>query len=52
MEIKFADSFGDSLKTMIRHNTWWYMTYHDFLKTFGGLENLYGITIGLTTMGH
>jgi hypothetical protein len=27
MEIKFADSFGDSLKTMIRHNTWWYKTY-------------------------
>jgi hypothetical protein len=30
MEIKFADSFGDSLKTMIRHNTWWYKTYELF----------------------
>ena len=30
MEIKFADSFGDSLKTMIRHNTWWYKTYDLF----------------------
>jgi len=30
MEMKFADSFGDSLKTMIRHNTWWYKTYELF----------------------
>ena len=30
MEIKFADSFGDSIKTMIRHNTWWYKTYELF----------------------
>lgn len=30
MEIKFADSFGDSLKTMIKHNTWWYKTYELF----------------------
>jgi hypothetical protein len=30
MEIKFADSFGDSLKTLIRHNTWWYKTYELF----------------------
>jgi hypothetical protein len=30
MEIKFADSFGDSLKTLIRHNTWWYKTYDLF----------------------
>jgi hypothetical protein len=30
MEVKFADSFGDSLKTMIRHNTWWYKTYDLF----------------------
>ena len=27
MEIKFADSFFDSLKTLSRHNTWWYKTY-------------------------
>ena len=30
MEIKFADSFGDNLKTMIKHNTWWYKTYELF----------------------
>ena len=30
MEIKFTDSFGDSLKTLIRHNTWWYKTYELF----------------------
>ena len=27
MEIKFADSFAKSLKTLIRHHTWWYKTY-------------------------
>ena len=27
MEVKFADSFGDSIKTLIRHQTWWYKTY-------------------------
>lgn len=27
MEIKFADSFFESLKTLKRHNTWWYRTY-------------------------
>jgi len=27
MKIGFADSFGDSIKTLIRHNTWWYKTY-------------------------
>lgn len=27
MEIKFADSFFDSLKDLKRHNTWWYKTY-------------------------
>jgi hypothetical protein len=27
MDVKFADSFGDSLKTLIMHNTWWYKTY-------------------------
>jgi hypothetical protein len=30
MEIKFADTFGDSIKTLIRHNTWWYKTYELF----------------------
>jgi hypothetical protein len=30
MEIKFADSFGESIKTLIRHNTWWYKTYNLF----------------------
>jgi len=30
MEIKFADSFGDSIKRLIRHNTWWYKTYELF----------------------
>lgn len=27
MEIKFAKSFADSIKTLVRHNTWWYKTY-------------------------
>lgn len=27
MKIEFADSFGDSLKTLIRHNSWWYKIY-------------------------
>ena len=27
MKIEFADSFGDSIKTLIRHNSWWYKTY-------------------------
>lgn len=30
MEIKFEDSFGDSIKRLIRHNTWWYKTYELF----------------------
>jgi len=30
MEIKFADSFGDSIKRLIRHNTWWYKIYELF----------------------
>jgi hypothetical protein len=30
MEIEFAESFGDSLKTLKRHNTWWYKTYELF----------------------
>ena len=30
MEIKFADSFWKSLKTLARHQTWWYKTYEVF----------------------
>jgi hypothetical protein len=30
MEVEFTNSFGDSLKTLIRHNTWWYKTYELF----------------------
>jgi hypothetical protein len=28
MEIKFADSFFESLKVLKRHDTWWYKTYN------------------------
>lgn len=27
MKVEFADSFGDSLKTLIRHESWWYKIY-------------------------
>jgi len=30
MKVGFADSFGDSLKRMIQHQTWWYKTYELF----------------------
>ena len=30
MDLKFTDSFGDSIKRLIRHNTWWYKTYELF----------------------
>lgn len=30
MKINFADSFGDSMKTLIKHSTWWYKTYELF----------------------
>ena len=30
MKVGFADSFGDSIKTLIRHQTWWYKTYELF----------------------
>ena len=30
MKIQFADTFTDSLRTLIRHNTWWYKTYELF----------------------
>jgi hypothetical protein len=32
MEVNFADSFEDSLKKMISHNTWWYKTYNLFRR--------------------
>jgi hypothetical protein len=30
MNVKFADSFGDSIKKLIQHQTWWYKTYELF----------------------
>jgi hypothetical protein len=30
MKVGFADSFADSIKTLIRHQTWWYKTYELF----------------------
>ena len=30
MKVGFADSFGDSIKTLIRHQTWWFKTYELF----------------------
>jgi len=30
MKVEFADSFGDSIKKLIRHQTWWYKTYELF----------------------
>ena len=30
MEIEFAESFGDSIKTLVRHNSWWYKSYELF----------------------
>lgn len=30
MKIQFADSFSESVKRMIRHQTWWYKTYELF----------------------
>jgi len=27
MKVEFTDSFGDSLKTLIRHESWWYKIY-------------------------
>lgn len=41
MEIKFADTFTESLKTLIRHETWWYKTYslfrYDLPRFFGNI---------------
>ena len=30
MKIEIENSFGKSIKTLIRHNTWWYKTYELF----------------------
>lgn len=30
MKVGFSDSFADSIKTLIRHQTWWYKTYELF----------------------
>lgn len=30
MKVEFADTFGDSIKRLIRHNRWWYKTYSLF----------------------
>lgn len=30
MKVTFADTFDESLKTLIRHQTWWYKTYSLF----------------------
>ena len=30
MKVGFSDSFTDSIKTLIRHQTWWYKTYELF----------------------
>lgn len=38
MKIQFADTFTDSLRRLIRHQTWWYKTYslfrHDLPRFF------------------
>jgi len=38
MKVQFADTFTDSLRTLIRHQTWWYQTYslfrHDLPRFF------------------
>jgi len=36
MEIKFADTFAQSLKVLKRHNTWWYKTYDFFRRGIPG----------------
>ena len=30
MKVQFTDTFGDSIKRLMRHNTWWYKTYSLF----------------------
>ena len=42
MEIKIADSFWKSLKTLSRHQTWWYKTYEFFRRDLPYfLENIW-----------
>jgi hypothetical protein len=42
MKVQFADSFGDSLKTLIRHQSWWYKTYEVIrYKIPAFLKNIY-----------
>jgi len=42
MEIKFADSFWKSLKTLSKHQTWWYKTYEFFRRDLPYfLENIW-----------
>lgn len=33
MKVTFSDSFFESLKTLARHQTWWYRTYYFFRKS-------------------
>jgi hypothetical protein len=35
MKVQFADTFTDSLKRVIRHQTWWYKTYEFFRRDIG-----------------
>ena len=42
MKIEFADSFWKSLKTLSRHETWWYKTYEFFRRDLPYfLENIW-----------
>jgi biotin operon repressor len=42
MKIEFADSFWKSLKTLSRHQTWWYKTYEFFRRDLPYfLENIW-----------
>jgi len=42
MEVKFADSFWKSLKTLSRHQTWWYKIYEFFRRDLPYfLENIW-----------
>lgn len=48
MKIQFADSFGDSIKRLIRRETWWYKTYEFFrydIKNF--VKNVWHFRKGL-----
>jgi hypothetical protein len=48
VKIQFADTFTDSLRTLIRHQTWWYKTYslfrHDLPRFF---KNIWKFRKGL-----